>query len=228
MKSIIKLISSTVIFACASVQAEPVMNLITINTNDPAGYAAWAKSSAPTLIEANNAMAMGLCSPTSGAQEMGDHYLWTFFDSQVTVWSNDPMNPTVAAEVAKMDVERRIRMWDNWRIVRAAEVSEKGYYYNLYVKTDNPGGYIAALDRVYAEMQERGYDLTMQIFMGDTGETAGMVMVSLGSSDRAEVGRMMDARSEGWFQQALAGLDGTREIVHGFSLMCETYAMAEM
>ena len=29
-------------------------------------------------------------------------------------------------------------------------------------------------------MQERGYDLTMQIFMGDTGETAGMVMVSWG------------------------------------------------
>ena len=67
MKSIIKLISSTVIFACVSVQAEPVMNLITINTNDPAGYAAWAKSSAPTLIKANNAMAMGLCSPTSAA-----------------------------------------------------------------------------------------------------------------------------------------------------------------
>ena len=131
-------------------------------------------------------------------------------------------------KVAKMDVERRIRMWDNWRIVRATEVSEKGYYYNVHVKTDNPGGYIAALDRVYAEMQERGYDLTMQIFMGDTGETAGMVMVSLGSSDRAEVGRMMDARSEGWFQQALAGLDGTREIVHGFSLVCETYSMAEM
>ena len=62
-----------------------------------------------TLIKANNAMAMGLCSPTSGGQEMGDPL--DLFDSQVTVWSNDPMNPTVAAEVAKMDVERRIRMW---------------------------------------------------------------------------------------------------------------------
>ncbi len=228
MKSIIKLISSTVIFACASVQAEPVMNLITINTNDPAGYAAWAKSSAPKLIKANDAVAMGLCSPTSGAQEMGDHYLWTFFDSQVKVWSNDPMNPTVAAEVAKMNVERRVRMWDNWRIVRAAEVSEKGYYYNVYVKTDNPAGYMKAMDTIYAEMKKQGYNVTMQIFMGDTGETAGMLMVSIGSSDRAEVGRMMDARSEGWFQKALAGLDGTREVVRAFSLVCETYAMAEM
>ena len=69
MKSITKLVSSTIIFACASVQAEPVMNLITINTNDPAGYSAWAKGSAKALVKANNAMAMGLCSPTSGAQK---------------------------------------------------------------------------------------------------------------------------------------------------------------
>ena len=39
--------------------AEGVMNLITVNTNDPAGYAAWAKKSAHTLVEANGAMAMG-------------------------------------------------------------------------------------------------------------------------------------------------------------------------
>jgi hypothetical protein len=130
MKSITKLVSSTIIFACASVQAEPVMNLITINTNDPAGYSAWAKGSAKALVKANNAMAMGLCSPTSGAQKMGDHYLWTFFDSQATVWANDPMNPGVAAEV--------------------------------------------------------------------------------------------------WFQKAVSNLDGEREIVHGFSLVCETYAVADM
>ena len=154
--------------------------------------------------------------------------LWTFFDSQATVWANDPMNPGVAAEVAKMDVDREVRMWDNWRIVRAAEVSEKGYYYNLHVRTDNPAGYMAALDNLYSEMQERGHNVSMQVFMGDTGETAGLVMVSLGSSDRAAMGRMMDARTEGWFQKAVSNLDGKRELVHGFSLVCETYAVADM
>ena len=38
--------------------AEGVMNLITLNTNDPAGYAAWAKKSAPKLVEANDSMAV--------------------------------------------------------------------------------------------------------------------------------------------------------------------------
>ncbi len=107
--------------------AEGVMNLITVNTNDPAGYAAWAKKSAHTLVEANGAMAMGLCSPTSGAQVIGDHYLWSFFESQEKAWSSNPMNPVVRAGVAKLDVERTVRTWDNWRIVRPAAITESGF-----------------------------------------------------------------------------------------------------
>jgi hypothetical protein len=177
MKTISKLLGPLFICACATAHAEPVMSLITVNTNDAAGYAAWAKGSAKTIATANGAMAFGLCSPNSGAQKMGDHYLWSFFDSQEAAWSVDPMNAEVRAEVAKLDVKREVRMWDNWRIVRAAEVSEKGHYYNLHVKTENPSGYIAALDKIHAEMKKRGLDVTMQVYMGDTGETAGLLMV---------------------------------------------------
>ena len=81
--------------AMTSTQAEPVMNLITINTNDPAGYAAWAKDNAENISKANNAMAMGLCSPTSGAEELGDPYLWSFYDSQ-KCRQTDAMNPVFA------------------------------------------------------------------------------------------------------------------------------------
>ena len=228
MKTISKILGPLFICACASAHAEPVMSLITVNTNDAAGYAAWAKGSAKTIATANGAMAMGLCSPTSGAQKMGDHYLWSFFDSQEAAWSVDPMNAVVRAEVAKLDVKREVRMWDNWRIVRAAEVSGKAHYYNLHVKTDNPSGYIAALDKVHAEMKKRDLDVTMQVYMGDTGETAGLLMVSFGSSDRAEVGRMLDTRTEDWFTDIISGLEGKREMVHGFSLVCETFYATQM
>ena len=82
------------------------MTLITVNTPDPAGYAAWARSNAEDISKANGAVAMGLCSPTTGAEQMGDHYLWSFFPSQQAVWSSDPMNPTVQKAVASMNVER--------------------------------------------------------------------------------------------------------------------------
>ena len=206
--------------------AEGVMNLITLNTNDPAGYAAWAKESASKIVEANDSMAMGLCSPTSGAQVVGDHYLWTFFESQEKAWSSDPMNPVLRAEVAKLDVDRTIRTWDNWRIVRPAETIERGYYYNMYVETDDVAGYLAGLDSMIAEMDKRGFGVTMQVFIGDTGETVGTVMISLGASDAATLGRAMDARTEGWFTEIVSGFSAQREMVHGFSMTCETYAMA--
>lgn len=228
MNLIKNIVGSLVLVACAASQAEPVMTLITVNTAEPAAYSAWAKKHAAAISKANGAMAMGLCSPTSGAQKMGDHYLWSFFDSQKSVWSSDPMNRVVRDAVADMNVEREVRMWDNWRIVRAAPTSERGYYYNIHVRTDNPADYIAVVDELHAEMKKRGYDITLQVFVGDTGETAGTIMTSFGSSDAAEVGRMMDARSEKWVSKIISKIEGKREMVHGFSLMCETYYAAEM
>ena len=211
----------------AAANAEPVMNLITVNTNNAAGYVAWAKSSAPALVKANNAMAMGLCAPTSGAEMMGDLYLWSFFDSQETVYKTDPMNPAVQAEVAKMKVDRTIREWDTWRIVRAAEATERGYYYNVRVKTNNMSAYLAGLDAMYAEMQKRNMGVSMQVFVGDTGSNTGIAMVSMGSADGAALGRALDARTESWYRDLVSQFEGQRDLEHGFSLICETYASAE-
>ena len=205
-------------------KAEPVMNLITINTSDGAGYAAWAKGSAEAISKSNNAMAMGLCSPVAGAEQMGDQYLWSFFDSQTTAWSNTSQNPTVRKEVAKMKVKRTIKEWDNWRILRAAPTnSDGGYFWNLIVKAENAASYLNSLDKLNVALKENGHDVTMQVFMADTGRRAGQFMVSLSATDGAILGAAMDDRTQPWFTEILASLDGSREYVHGFALQCETY-----
>jgi len=205
-------------------KAEPVMNLITINTADGAGYAAWAKGSAEAISKSNNAMAMGLCSPTAGAEQPGDHYLWSFFDSQVTAWSTSSQNPTIRQEVAKMNVKRTIKEWDTWRILRAAPTnSDGGYFWNIVVKAENAASYLNALDNLTVAMKENGHDVTMQVFMADTGRWAGLFMVSLSASDGAILGAAMDDRTEPWFTEILTSLEGSREYVHGFALQCETY-----
>ena len=200
------------------------MNLITINTADGAGYAAWAKGSAEAISKSNNAMAMGLCSPTAGAEQPGDHYLWSFFDSQVTAWSTSSQNPTIRQEVAKMKVKRTIKEWDTWRILRAAPTnSDGGYFWNIVVKAENAASYLNALDNLTVAMKENGHDVTMQVFMADTGRWAGLFMVSLSASDGAILGAAMDDRTEPWFTEILTSLEGSREYVHGFALQCETY-----
>ena len=76
MKKFLK--SFVLIFLLAStyVTAEPVMTLITVNTDDPAGYLEWARGSSETIGKTNNASAVGICSPRIGAEEMGDLYFW--------------------------------------------------------------------------------------------------------------------------------------------------------
>ncbi len=212
-----------------SVSAEPVMTLITLNTDDPAGYRDWAMNSAETIGEANAAMAGGLCSPRAGAEEMGDLYLWTLFDSQKTAWSADPMNPAVAAEVAKIPVNRTVRDWDTYRVVRQADtLSEKSYAWNIMVKTSDTGAYLTAIDSLYAAMQDNGFDdISMQVFAADTGRWAGSIMVSMSASSPSRLGEAMDARTESWFSEILAGLGSIREYQYGWGLACETFYAAQ-
>ena len=225
LKPVFLLVISTLALSFSVIaKAEPVMNLITINTADGAGYAAWAKGSAEAISKSNNAMAMGLCSPTAGAEQPGDHYLWSFFDSQVTAWSTSSQNPTIRQEVAKMNVKRTIKEWDTWRILRAAPTnSDGGYFWNIVVKAENAASYLNALDNLTVAMKENGHDVTMQVFMADTGRWAGLFMVSLSASDGAILGAAMDDRTEPWFTEILTSLEGSREYVHGFALQCETY-----
>jgi len=87
--------------------------------------------------------------------------------------------------------------------------------------------YLDGLDAMYAEMQKREMGVTMQVFVADTGVNTGIAMVSMGSADGSVLGRALDARTESWYASAASKLEGQRELEHGFSLICETYAMAE-
>jgi len=51
-------------------------------------------------------------------------------------------------------------------------------------------------------------------------------MVSLSASEKAKLGAAMDDRTEPWFGELLAGLEGGREYAHGFAMQCETFYAA--
>ena len=68
------------------------------------------------------------------------------------------------------------------------------FYYNLWVATDDLSGYLEAL------------------------------WISLGATDAGVMGAAMDARTEPWFGKIIGGLQGKREYLHGFSMVCRTFA----
>ncbi|MBP20196.1 MAG: hypothetical protein CMQ21_15090 [Gammaproteobacteria bacterium] len=224
MKKFLK--SFVLIFLLAStyVTAEPVMTLITVNTDDPAGYLEWARGSSETIGKTNNASAVGICSPRIGAEEMGDLYFWNLFDSNETAWKNDPNNPAIAKEVAKMKVDRTIRDWDNYRIVRqASALNEEFFSWNIMVKTSNMTQYLSTVDKLHAAMKENGFeDVNMQVFVPDSGRWSGGVMVAMQTTSAERLGAALDARTQPWFTSILAELSDIREYQYGWGLDCET------
>ena len=44
-----------------------------------------------------------------------------------------------------------------------------GYFWNIVVKAENAASYLNALDNLTVAMKENGHDVTMQVFMADTG-----------------------------------------------------------
>ena len=224
MKKILRTLALMSFITSAYATAEPVMTLITVNTDNPAGYIEWARASSETLGEANGASGVGICSARVGAEEMGDLYFWTLFDSNETAWKSDPNNPTVAKEVAKMKVNRTIRDWDNYRVVRqASSLDEKFSSWNIMVKTSDMTQYLSMVDKLHAAMKENGFeDVNMQVFVPDSGRWSGGVMVAMQAASPTRLGAALDARTQPWFTSILSELKDIREYQYGWGLDCET------
>ena len=224
MKKILRTLALMSFVTSTYATAEPVMTLITVNTDNPAGYIEWARASSETLGEANGASGVGICSARVGAEEMGDLYFWTLFDSNETAWKSDPNNPTVAKEVAKMKVNRTIRDWDNYRVVRqASSLDEKFSSWNIMVKTSDMTQYLSMVDKLHAAMKENGFeDVNMQVFVPDSGRWSGGVMVAMQAASPTRLGAALDARTQPWFTSILSELKDIREYQYGWGLDCET------
>tara|TARA_B110000211_G_C13807898_1_gene433546 strand:+ start:196 stop:678 length:483 start_codon:yes stop_codon:yes gene_type:complete len=158
---------------------------------------------------------------------MGDHYIFTFFDSQKALWAADPVDPIMVKEIAKMNVKRTVKEQDHWAVVRALPTNgDIGYFWNITVIAENANRYLSTLDKLVPAMKANGHDVSMNVFVADTGRRAGQFMVSMGSPDRAALGALLDDRTQPWFAEVMSDLEGTREIVLGQALRCESYYSA--
>ena len=76
------LIIFTCLFATTAI-AQPGLSVFTINTDDAAGYLKWLTESTPTFVDAwgDSVVSSGICSPISGGEDDGDHYVWNISPS---------------------------------------------------------------------------------------------------------------------------------------------------
>jgi len=230
MKNLIKSLVGFLFFTSGLVYAEPAMNLITVNTKETRAYMEWLKESSEPIAKAIGSYSAGVCRPVAGAEEEGDLYVWWMSDSHQTLASADPQSRAVMKEVAKIDVERTVKTRDTWRVVRSENgvVGDSFATWNLLIKTSNIGEYLGALQNLKNQMNANGFDdVNLNAFLADTGKWAGMIMVSLQASSGGRLGEAMDQRTEPWFVKALSDLEGTREYVHGWMMLCDVNYMQD-
>ena len=77
-----------------TINAEGGLSVITINTDDAEGYVAWLRENTPVFTNSwgDNVASSGICSPISGAEQEGNHYVWNLGSTLAATMSAIPGN----------------------------------------------------------------------------------------------------------------------------------------
>ena len=206
--------------------AAPAMNVFTINTSDPMGYMDWARASAPITSPPSNTSSSGVCLPGSGAEEFGDMYFFSLYDSHSDSLSGNYYDPEIAAEIAKIADKRTVRMIDHYSALTPVgdgfEVGMTYANYNINVSTKTPQRYIQELTDYQSIAQANGFeDVTFGAFQINTGDYTGQIMVVIQAPTSVRLGEFLDARNEDWNMAASAKFPRLRDLERGFVMTCE-------
>ena len=115
------------LFATTAI-AQPGLSVFTINTDDAAGYLKWLTESTPTFVDAwgDSVVSSGICSPISGGEDDGDHYVWNISPSMTaTLAANDrAFNDEASLKaISKISKKREIKRRDIYNVVKPSNSS---------------------------------------------------------------------------------------------------------
>ena len=177
--------------------------VVRVNTDDVAGYLAWAEASAPVIL-ADASGAISACAPRFGAEAEGDIYWWSSTTSFESLLSIDVNAPAVTREIAKVAPIRTVISRDLWNALKASDLPlEAGSTFSalvLTVETKQASGYVALLTELEEALHQNGFsDVFWNAFAVTTGEFANHIMAFMNAPTLERLGAAMDAGySESW------------------------------
>lgn len=219
------LVASVTLISAAQVAADPAMSVVTVNTADPMAYMQWAKNSGPAIGEAIDAEVGGICLSTAGFFGPGETYYWHTFEDHEDAMSASIYDDAVAAETAKLSIERRVSGANLYSVVMAEPAEFKAgdtfASWNIVISTSEPALYRQQLSALLAAARSNGYDdISMNAYASLTGPMAGDMMVAVGAPDSARLGEFIDELNSPWMAPIMASLAGIRAYEHGFAMQC--------
>jgi len=219
------LLASVALLTAAHASADPAMSVVTLHTPDPMAYMDWAMKSGTAIGDAIDAELGGVCLSTAGFSGPGEIYYWHVFEDHADAMSASIYDEAVAAETAKLTVERRVAGADLYRVAMASsmelEAGDSFANWNIVISTDQPGLYMEQLSRILDAAGNNGFDdVSLNAYATLTGQAAGNMLVAVSAPDSARLGAFLDEMNSAWMGPIMASLSGIRSYEHGFAMQC--------
>ena len=226
-------LSAFLVFTSFGVLATRGLGVITITTDEPVKYMKWITNAVPVFKEAwgDNVGAFGICSPSSGAQMMGEHFIWSVspslsvgYASSNDVYLHEPSVREINKIVRSRTVERRDTYGIIKNTVRVYGEGETTAQYNLLSRPESVQTYIKAIGALEAAAAENGFDdIEMAVFEASgAGDRAGMVIASVQAPNLSRLGAFMDQRWSSWMADASQEFPTLRVAEHEWIQTCTT------
>ena len=213
-----------------TINAEGGLSVITINTDDADEYVTWLKDNTPLFANAwgDNVASSGICSPISGGEQEGNHYVWNLGPTLAATMSSIPGNDAdTARAIRKISKKRSVERRDIYEVLKqTSQVSTAGQMtaqYNLLSTPSNANDYVEAVKAMEAAAAENGFaDVEIAVFSASgAGDRAGMVMASVQAPSMERLGLFLGARSSSWMSEAMKDFGTLRTPEYEWLLNCE-------
>ena len=184
------LLTVFICFFAPTAMAQPGLSVFTINTDDATGYLKWLTESTPTFVDAwgDSVVSSGICSPISGGEDDGDHYVWNISPSMTaTLAANDrAFNDEASLKaISKISKKREIKRRDIYNVVKPSNSSYSAgvtlAQYNLLSRPNDMSKYIQTIQAMENAASENGFDdIEFVVFEGfGAGDWSRMAMASI-------------------------------------------------
>jgi hypothetical protein len=217
------------VFGLSTVASGQTLQVVRVQTDDPAGYVAWAAESADALLGGNPG-AVTTCLPRFGGEEGVDAYWVASAPDTGTILSLDLNGPVVQRETGRVADLRTVVARDIFLTVKTGRAIQPGDSWQqiaFFVDTDQPARYL----ELVAEL-ERGFhangldDVFMEAHTMNSGDYAGKLHIAMQAPDGQRLGDALDASATAaWSNFARGDFNGVRRIVRALFIECTTHAV---
>ena len=224
----VALFQFVMLFGFTGLVSAQALQIVRVQTDDPAGYVAWAADSASALLGGNPG-AVTTCLPRFGAEEGVDVYFSASAPDAGSLLALDVNAPVVVRETAKVADIRTVVARDVFLPLKPGQTREAGESWSqmaLFVETTEPARYVELIEEFEEALHANGFDaVAWMVHTMNSGDYAGLLHVALQAPNGQRLGDALDAASTAsWSNFARGEFNGLRKIVRGMFIECTLHA----